>query len=134
MFHALIWVFVFSLLALWSLGAWASHALVSWAAAQAGTVSVAAMGSITLPAWLAPWVPSEWIALIHALLTAAAPTIDALLSHAPAAVGWLTVAVWVVWALGGIALLLLGAALSALVGVVRRGSAAPMPPAPRASA
>jgi hypothetical protein len=134
MFHALIWLLVVSLLAVWSLGAWVSHGLVAWVAAQAGTVSVAAVGGLTLPAWLAPWVPTEWIAVMQALITAAAPTIDAWLTQAPSAVGWLTAGVWVVWALGALALVLVGGALSALVAVVRRSTAAPLPSAPQAPA
>lgn len=134
MFHALIWVFVVSLLAVWSFVAWASHGLVGWVAAQAGTVSVAAVGGLTLPAWLAPWVPAEWITWMHAVITAAAPTIDAWLTQAPSAVGWLSAGVWVVWALGALALLLLGGALSALVALVRRSTAAPLSTAPQAPA
>ena len=38
--HAVGWSLVLALLALWSLAAWALHALVGWTAANAGGVAV----------------------------------------------------------------------------------------------
>ena len=61
MFYALSWFVVFSLLALWSLAAWAFHAITTWAASNAGVLaggSGAAQG-LRVPDWLAPWMPPE---------------------------------------------------------------------------
>ncbi|KNZ34107.1 MAG: hypothetical protein AD742_01395 [Methylibium sp. NZG] len=133
MLHALVWVIVFLLLGVWTLGAWVSDGVVSWAAVHAGTMSVAAMGVPELPAWTEPWLPAEWIKQAHEIAVASAPAIDPLLKHAPAAAGWITIAVWIVWAMGGIALLVLGAVLSGLVSWSRRrGGGGGTPPAPSA--
>jgi hypothetical protein len=62
MFYLLSWFAVASLLALWSLAAWALHAVAVWSVSNAGALSGAAsgVGSIALPDWLAPWVPPSW--------------------------------------------------------------------------
>ena len=44
MFYALSWFVVFALLALWSLGAWAFHAIAVWAVSNAGVFTGAASG------------------------------------------------------------------------------------------
>ena len=65
MFYAISWFAVFVLLALWSLAAWALHAVAVWTVSNAGAWSGAAsdaasgIGELRLPQWLAPWVPPE---------------------------------------------------------------------------
>ena len=48
--------------------------------------------------------------------------VDSLLQAAPALAGGLTVAAWVVWAIGGVLILLLGAGLHLLISLWRRSS------------
>ena len=104
MFYAISWFVVTWLLALWSLAAWALHAVAVWSVSNAGALSGTAsgVGSIALPDWLPAWVPTE------------------LLQAAPALAGGLTVVAWVVWAIGGVLLLLLGATLHLLIALWRR--------------
>ena len=124
MFYALSWFVIVALLALWSLAAWALHAVVVWTVSHAGALSGAAsgVGGIALPDWLAPWVPTELVQAISQLMAGLAPLVDSLLQAAPALAGGLTVAAWVVWAIGGVLLLLLGAGLHVLIALWRRRS------------
>ena len=135
MFHALSWFLVASLLLLWSLAAWALHALTAWTVANAAALTGAAASAGTLPDWLEPWVPTELSRWLGQLLAAAGPVVDSLLQAVPALSGGLTVVAWVVWGLGSVLLLLLGAGLHLLIAQWRRqaGVAGPralrLPPA-----
>jgi len=126
MFYAVSWFAVFSLLALWSLGAWAFHAVAVWAVSNAGTLTGAASGAVSgaeglrLPEWLAPWVPPEIVQAMTALLSGLAPAVEGLLQAAPSLAGGLSVATWVIWGLGSVLLLLLGAGLHLLIAMWRR--------------
>ena len=122
MFYALSWFVVFGLLALWSLGAWAFHAVAVWAVSNAGVLTDAASGvdDLRLPYWLSPWVPPELVQAMTALLAGLAPAVESLLQAAPALAGGLSVATWVIWGLGSALLLLLGAGLHLVIAMSRR--------------
>ncbi|WP_341909733.1 hypothetical protein [Polaromonas sp. YR568] len=122
MAFVLIWFVFIALLALWSLAAWALHAVAVWSFSNVGGLSgVASSGvSIRLPDWLAPWVPAEVAQLWGALVAGLGPLSDALLQAAPALAGGVTVATWVVWGIGSGLLLLLGAGTHVLVALWRR--------------
>ncbi|MCV2367503.1 hypothetical protein [Roseateles oligotrophus] len=127
MFYALSWFFVIALLALWSLTAWALHAVAVWTVSNAGalTDATSGTGSMALPDWLAPWVPPEVAQWASSLLGGLAPFIDSLLQAAPALAGGLTVATWVIWGIGSVLLVLLGAGLHLLIALLRRSGAGP---------
>jgi len=131
MFYALSWFVVFGLLALWSLGAWAFHAVAVWAVSNAGALTGAASGveGLRLPDWLAPWVPQEIVQVATSLLAGLAPAVESLLQAAPSLAGGLSVATWVIWGLGSALLVLLGAGLHLLIAMWRRrdGGSAPQP-------
>jgi len=136
MFYALSWFVVIGLLALWSLGAWAFHAVAVWAVSNAGSLSGAAsgVGGLRLPDWLAPWVPPELVQAVTSLLSGLAPMVEGLLQAIPALAGGLSMATWVVWGLGSVLLVMVGAGLHLLIAIGRRrsgsGSASrPYPPA-----
>jgi hypothetical protein len=122
MFYVLSWFAVASLLALWSLAAWAMHAVAVWSVSNVGALSGAAsgVGSIALPDWLAPWVPTELVQAATQMAAGLGPLVDSLLQAVPFLAGGLTVVAWVVWALGGVLLLVLGAALHLLISLWRR--------------
>lgn len=124
MFYALSWLAVGSLLALWSLAAWVLHAAAVWTVANAGAFSAAASGAagLAVPAWLAPWMPPEALQAMTGLMAGLRPLVDSLLQAAPALAGGVTVATWVVWGIGGVLLVLLGAGLHLLIALWRRGS------------
>ncbi|MBK7262361.1 MAG: hypothetical protein IPI03_11055 [Rubrivivax sp.] len=135
MLYALSWFLVSSLLALWSLAAWAMHAAAVWAVSNAGALtgaaSEAASGAagLRLPDWLAPWVPPEFAQALTSLLSGLAPAVESLLQAAPALAGGLTVATWVLWGLGSALLIVLGAGLHLLIAMWRRrgGASGPRP-------
>lgn len=136
MFHALSWLVVLGLVALWSLAAWGVHGVAVWAVSHAGALTGAASGAasgaggLRLPDWLAPWVPAEVVQAAMALVAGLGPAVDSLLQAAPALAGSLTVVAWVVWALGSVLLLLLGAGLHLLIAMWRRrGGGGPGPQA-----
>lgn len=122
MFYAISWFFVVVLLALWSLAAWALHAAAVWAVSNAGTLTGAASGAgtITVPEWLAPWVPPEAAQWVSQVMAGVAPFVDSLLQAAPALADGLTVATWVIWGMGSILLVLLGVGLHLLIALWRR--------------
>ncbi|HRD94926.1 MAG TPA: hypothetical protein PLA97_00795 [Rubrivivax sp.] len=130
MFYAFSWFAVLSLLALWSLAAWALHALAVWTVSNAGALSgaVSGVGGVALPDWLSPWVPAELAQVVTQVAAGLAPLVDGLLQTVPALAGGLTVVTWVIWAIGSVLLLLLGAALHGLIAMWRRrgsGNAGP---------
>ena len=122
MFYALSWLFVVALLAVWSLAAWALHEVAAWTGANAGGLSGAVSGAstMTFPDWLAPWVPPEVAQWASQAMGGFAPFIDSLLQAAPVLAGGLTVATWVIWGIGSVLLVLLGAGLHLLIALLRR--------------
>ncbi|MDP3615116.1 MAG: hypothetical protein Q8R98_25010, partial [Rubrivivax sp.] len=85
MFYALNWFAVIALLALWSLAAWALHAVALWTVSNAGALTGAASGAgtIAVPDWLAPWVPPEVAQWASQLMVGFALFVDGLLQTAP---------------------------------------------------
>lgn len=130
MIHALVWSLVVLFLALWSLTAWALHAVAVWTVSNAGVLSGAATdaGGITLPAWLAPWVPADLVQAITQTIAGLGPLIDSLLQALPMLAGALTVVAWGIWAVGVFVLLLLGLAGHVVVTIVRRRGAGAVAP------
>ena len=122
MVYALSWFFIFILLALWSLAAWTLHAVAVWKVSNAGSLTGAASGasSVAVPDWLTPWMPPEVAQWASQLMAGVAPFIDSLLQAAPTLAGGLTVTAWVIWGLGSVLLVLLGAGLHLLTTLWRR--------------
>ena len=122
MIYALSWFVVASLLALWSLAAWALHGVAVWTVSNAGALSGAAAGTgaINLPDWLAPWVPPQVAQWASQTLAGLGPVIDSLLQSAPALAGGVTVGTWVLWGVGSMLLVLLGVGLHLLIALWRR--------------
>lgn len=126
MFHAITWFVVSGLVAVWSLGAWAVHALAGWAITNAGVLAgTAPTGIPRLPEWLAPWIPPELAQGLASMLSAFTPVIEGLVQWAPSVGGGLSVAIWAVWALGSALLVALGLAVSGVIAVVRRRAVGP---------
>ena len=126
MFYALSWFLVVTLLALWSLAAWALHAVAVWTVSNAGALTGVASGAasgagtLAVPEWLAPWVPPEAAQWASQLMAGLAPVVDSLLQAAPALAGGLSVATWVLWGTGSVLLVLLGVALHLLIALLSR--------------
>jgi hypothetical protein len=133
MFYALSWFAVLSLLAMWSLAAWAFHAIATWTVANAGVLAggSGATEGLRVPDWLAPWIPPELAGALASMVSALMPAIEAVLGWAPALAGGLSVAVWVVWGIGSGLLILLGVVLSGLIVVLGRRAAVSMTPSGR---
>lgn len=115
MFHALGWLLVATLLALWSLAVWALHAVAEWVLSNAAALTGAAARTWPVPDWLEPWVSADLAQWLGRLLAEAGPFVESLLQAAPALAGGLTVAAWVLWGLGSAMLLLLGAVLHLVI-------------------
>ena len=137
MFYVISWFVVFGLLALWSLGAWAFHAAAVWAVSNAGALTGATSGveGLRLPDGWAPWVPPEIMQAITSLLSGLTPAVEGLLQAAPSLAGGLSVATWVVWGLGSVLLVLLGAGLHLFIAMWRRrGGGSGLQPRPPVAA
>lgn len=130
MFHAITWFIVVLLLAAWSAIVWAVHAVSVWAVTQAGTLGGAAgaVGSLSVPEWLAPWVPPSALEALSGVARDLAPLVGGVLQAVPSFAGALDVLAWLVWGVGLLLLLVLGAAAHLLIaGWRRRGGAAGTP-------
>jgi len=126
MLHAVTWFVVSGLLALWSLGAWAFHAMAAWALGNAGVLAGGApTGALRVPEWLAPWMPPEATQALASMLAVFTPALEGLVQWVPTLGSGLSVVVWVAWALGAALLVALGLAVSATIAVVRRRTARP---------
>jgi hypothetical protein len=130
MFYALSWFVVLGLLALWSLGAWAVHAMAAWTVAHAGALAGGSgvTQGLRVPDWLAPWMPPELASALESMAAALGPAIETQLGWAPALEGGLSVAIWVIWGLGSALLVVLGFAATALIAALRRRASAPATP------
>lgn len=135
MFYLLNWFVVFSLLALWSMVAWGFHAIAAWLVSNAGSLTSdsSEIMSVRVPEWLAPWMPPELTSALPTLVSAVTPVVDALLGFAPAMAGALSVAVWVIWGIGSVLLIVLGIALSGLIAMLSRRRSAQSDPSMAAS-
>jgi hypothetical protein len=124
------WLLVLALLAFWSLFAWAVHALTAWSAANAAALASQgkAIEELTAPAWLAAWLPAEWLAAFKAMAAAMMPVVDAMLALLPSLAGAMSVLIWVLWGLGVTVLLVLGAVLHGLIAMWRRRQQPPAAP------
>ena len=122
MFYLLSWFLVFGLLALWSLTAWAVHAVAVWSVTNASALTGVASGVevLRLPEWLTPWVPPEIAQVMTSLLAGFAPVVESLIQIAPVLTDGLTVVTSVVWGIGSLLLVLLGAGLHLLIAIWRR--------------
>ena len=130
MFYALSWFGVFSLLALWSLVAWAFHSITAWTISNAGALTggAGATEGLRMPDWLAPWMPPELARALDSLAAAVTPAIEAGLAWAPALAGGLSIAVWVIWGIGSVLLFVLGFVATGLIAVLRRRVSVPATP------
>lgn len=123
MLYAVVWFGVLFLLSLWSLTTWAIHSISEWMATRAGELGAGeGFGGLQLPESLTSWLPPEVVDVVAALLAGAEPILLSLLQAAPALAGGFTVAVWVVWAIGSMLLVGLGAAVHAMIAIWRRRS------------
>jgi len=122
MFYALNWFVVVSLLILWSLAAWAFHAIAAWMVANAGAMAGGAgsIEALQVPVRLAPWVPPELAVTLNSMIASLAPAMQTVLEWAPAIAGGLSIAVWTVWAIGAVALIGLGFLVTGLIAVLSR--------------
>ena len=125
MLHALVWFLVLALLALWSLTAWGVHALGAWTLTNAGALGGAAADAARaadawLPAWMAPWLPPGFAEGLSALAVGLQPFTEFIVGLAPLVGGGLSLAVWLLWAFGALALVALGVVGSVAVVMWRR--------------
>ena len=122
MLYLLSWTTVIAFLVLWSLAAWALHAISVWTVSNAGALSAGAsdVGIFRFPDWLAPWVPSELAPFVTAMLSGIGTFVGSLLQFAPELTGFLTTTSWLIWGIGSLLLLFLGAGLHLLIAMWRR--------------
>lgn len=123
MFYVVSWIVVIALLSLWSLAAWALYAVAAWAISNAGALTGAAsdFGAIAIPDWLASWLPPEIALWAVKLAAGLAPWVDGLLQTAPTLAGGLTLVAWIVWGIGSLMLMFLGAGVHLLIALWLRG-------------
>ena len=122
MLYALSWSVTFILLALWSLAAWAFHSIAAWTVSNAGVLAggTGVIQSLRVPDWVAPWIPPEFVAAFTSMLSGLSPAIEAALNQAPALASGLSVAVWAVWGIGSLVIVILGVVCGRLITLLRR--------------
>lgn len=121
MYYVLNWFVVISLFMLWSLAAWAFHSLAAWTVANAGSLAGGAgvVDLLEMPTWLEPWMPAEYVSSLHAMVAHFTPVIQSVVEWVPAMAGGVSMAVWTVWAIGSVLLILLGLLITGLIAVLR---------------
>lgn len=126
MWHVVVWVPVLVLLGAWSLLCWAAHALITgpdWS--QAPSAWLGWLEQWQIPVWLSLWLPMEAITALKSAITAWGPQLQDWLAGTPDLLGWLTPALWLVWGLGGLGLVMMGVLGSVLVLALKRGQGKP---------
>jgi hypothetical protein len=73
---------------------------------------------------------AELVQAMTQMVAGLGPLVDSLLQAAPALAGGLTVATWVIWSIGSVLLVLLGAGLHLLIALWRRRSGSGAGPRP----
>lgn len=122
--YAISWFLVLMLLAIWSLAAWALHAVAAWSTTGIGQLvdQAQAWEQVVLPAWVAVWLPSEWMDAIRASTAVVLPWFQSVLSDLPAVAHWFGPLAWSLWGVGTVVLLAGGGALHALIASMRRAT------------
>jgi len=96
---------------LWTGGAYLTVEAVQWAArvfsSGEATDLAQAAAAWPVPAWLAPWVDAAWLQSVQQSIVASLAALRGSMPAVGSAVGWLVPAVWVIWAMGMVGLLLL---------------------------
>ncbi|MFN4118248.1 hypothetical protein [Acidovorax sp.] len=125
MLYIVNWTIVMLLFALWSLAAWAFHAVVVWAITMAPTLTgpAADLSSVPVPAWLLQFLPIEAIQGLIVALTETWTLLAGFLNAAPSVVSGVTAVTWAVWGLGSASLLALGVGIHLCVSLWVRRSA-----------
>lgn len=128
MWYALSWFVVVSLFLLWSLAAWAFHVIAVWTVSNAGALAggTEAIEALSVPPWLAPWVSPELVLTLKSMISALKPAIEAVLGWAPALASGLSMAVWTVWGIGAVVLVVMGFAATGLIAMLRRRKSVPV--------
>lgn len=126
----LIWVVTALLAAVWSGMAVVAVSLTGWMlsvvdAAQIGQAA-GTMGQWPVPAWLAPWVDAAWLQGMQQVLADLVIWLEQVMPSASSLMAWITPAVWILWALGMLVLLLIAAVMHWLVGRVQTPAARPV--------
>ena len=122
--HLLIWCFIGSLMALWSLACWGLHQLLHWPGWAAGADWAAHLPTVELPRWLADWIGLDTLRLFLDFLIEIGPELQRAWSQIPE--GLWTLGLWVLLGLGLFLLLLVGLGLSALWALMRRTAPKPV--------
>ena len=115
MAHLIIWLLVLTLLSLWTLCAWLAHSLLGWSgweAAAGQDINTVWATLVSQLGALAPWLGGEWLAPTQNLLLGMGGWLQPWIRQIPGLLQWLIPVVWVVWGLGALLLLVLGAGSS----------------------
>ena len=118
-------VALLALLAIYSLATWALNAVTVWTVSNAGALSDAASGAVTVQAL---WVPLEIAQWVSQMLVSQGPVVDSLLPAASASVGGVAVVAWAVWPTGSALLLMVGAGMHLLIALWRHRSSGDFAP------
>lgn len=119
-FHLLAWAVVVVLAGLWSLLCWVGHAVLTWDGWAKGLDWATAVPELTLPPWLEEMLGLQWVNWARELLISWGPSVHGAMSSLPDLSGWAGGLVWITWGIGTALLLLLGAAASVVIALVRR--------------
>jgi len=107
------WAVTVFLAGLWTLCAAAFAGVASWMGTRGADV-IQNMGQgadVALPAWLAVWIPSGWLAPLGESASALLAGMVQVLPWLAALVGWLAPVIWVLWFFGMLLLLALAIGL-----------------------
>ncbi len=111
MLLALAWFVVLALLAVWSMCVWLLHSIAVWSVTGAGSLVGQAkkIDGLALPNWVSVWVPPDLMLALKSSVSTALPLVESAMGTLPAAATWLSPLAWMVWGLGALLLMAIGA-------------------------
>ncbi len=124
MLYSISWFLVLAVIAAWSTGVWALHALVVWSLSSVGALAgpTQKLEALALPRWIEVWVPADGFTAFKSAVQTFLPWVETALASVPSAVAWLSPLTWLVWGIGFLVLLGGGAVLHTLISATRKAA------------
>lgn len=112
-----LWVVTALIALFWTLLAGSTAWMAGWAVEHLDEAMQGLQSASTLPwpAWITLWIDPAWLEGMRQAVTASIAALTESLPWITPVLGWVPVAIWVVWGLGG--LVLLGVAVAVHLGL-----------------
>ena len=122
MLLAIAWFVVLALLSAWSICVWLLHSIAVWSATGAGSLVVQSkqIGGLALPNWVSVWVPPDLMLALKSSVSTVLPFVESAMGTLPAAAAWLSPLAWMVWGVGALLLMAIGAVIHVAMTMMKK--------------